>query len=157
MAFPVNVLATVKLMFFCSTSPLNAQNRLKSLKLAWRFVLTSGDIYQNPFTQEKILKFWQCRIKKFDLKFLLIMMLIAVQFRFVFCLLELPLCLITLAFCNVKNVPKSLSFHFDDDAFRSCSCANTLQMQSACTGFRTNFLWFRFTSHFTGRAYFTFY
>jgi hypothetical protein len=38
-----------------------APNRLKSLKLAWRFVLTSCDIYQNPVTQEKILKFWQCR------------------------------------------------------------------------------------------------
>jgi hypothetical protein len=48
---------------FCSTSPLKAPNRLKSLKLAWRFVLTSWDIYQNPFTQEKILKFWQCRTK----------------------------------------------------------------------------------------------
>jgi hypothetical protein len=44
-------------------SPLKAPNRLKSLKLAWRFILTSGDIYQNPFTQEKILKFWQCRTK----------------------------------------------------------------------------------------------
>jgi hypothetical protein len=50
--------------FFCSTSPLKVPNRLKSLKLAWRFVLTSCDIYQNPFTQEKILKFWQCRTKK---------------------------------------------------------------------------------------------
>jgi hypothetical protein len=54
--------------FFCSTSPLKAINRLKSLKLAWRFVLTSCDIYQNPFTQENILKFWQvtsvkCRTK----------------------------------------------------------------------------------------------
>jgi hypothetical protein len=49
--------------FFCSKSPLKASNRLKSLKLAWRFVLTSCDIYQNPFTQEKILKFWQCRTK----------------------------------------------------------------------------------------------
>jgi hypothetical protein len=45
------------------TSPLKAPNRLKSLKLAWRFVLTSCDIYQNPFTQEKILKFWQRRTK----------------------------------------------------------------------------------------------
>jgi hypothetical protein len=44
--------------FFCSTSPLKALNRLKSLKSAWRFVLTSCQIYQNPFTQEKILKFW---------------------------------------------------------------------------------------------------
>jgi hypothetical protein len=35
---------------------------LRSLKLTWRFVLTSCDIYQNPFTQEKILKFWQCRL-----------------------------------------------------------------------------------------------
>jgi hypothetical protein len=43
--------------FFCSTSFLKAPNRLKSLKLAWRFVLTSCDIYQNPFTQEEILKF----------------------------------------------------------------------------------------------------
>jgi hypothetical protein len=43
--------------FFCSTSPLKAPNRLKSLKIAGRFVLTSGDIYQNHFTQEKILKF----------------------------------------------------------------------------------------------------
>jgi hypothetical protein len=50
--------------FFCSTSPLKAANRLKSLKLAWRFVLTSCHIYQNPFTQEKIHKFWQCRTKK---------------------------------------------------------------------------------------------
>jgi hypothetical protein len=50
--------------FFCSTSPLKAPNRLKSLKLAWRFVLTSCHIYQNPFTQEKIPKFWQCRTKK---------------------------------------------------------------------------------------------
>jgi hypothetical protein len=50
--------------FFCSTSPLKAPNRLKSLKLAWRFVLTNCDIYENPFTQEKILKFWQCRTKK---------------------------------------------------------------------------------------------
>jgi hypothetical protein len=49
---------------FSSTSPLKAPNRLKSLKLAWRFVLTSCDIYQNPFTQEKIFKFWQCRNKK---------------------------------------------------------------------------------------------
>jgi hypothetical protein len=50
--------------FFCSTSPLKAPNRFKSLlKLAWRFVLTSCDILQNPFTQEKILKFWQCRTK----------------------------------------------------------------------------------------------
>jgi hypothetical protein len=42
---------------FCLTSPLKALNHLKSLKLARRFVLTSCDIYQNPFTQEKILKF----------------------------------------------------------------------------------------------------
>jgi hypothetical protein len=49
---------------FSSTSLLKAPNRLKSLKLAWRFVLTSCDIYQNPFTQEKIFKFWQCRNKK---------------------------------------------------------------------------------------------
>jgi hypothetical protein len=35
---------------FCSTSPLKAPNRLKPLKLATRFVLTSCDIYQNPFT-----------------------------------------------------------------------------------------------------------
>jgi hypothetical protein len=48
---------------FCSTRPLKAPNGFKSLKLAWRFVLTSCDIYQNPFTQEKILKFWQCRTK----------------------------------------------------------------------------------------------
>jgi hypothetical protein len=34
---------------FCSKGPLKAPNRLKSLKLAWRFVLTIGDIYQNPF------------------------------------------------------------------------------------------------------------
>jgi hypothetical protein len=50
--------------FLWSTSPLKAPNRLKSLKLAWRFVSTSCDIYQNPFRQEKILKFWQCRTKK---------------------------------------------------------------------------------------------
>jgi hypothetical protein len=43
--------------FFCSTSPLKVPNRLKRLKLARRFVLTSCDIYQNPFTWEKILKF----------------------------------------------------------------------------------------------------
>jgi hypothetical protein len=36
--------------FFCSTSPLVS--------------LSSCDIYQNPFTQEKIPKFWQCRTKK---------------------------------------------------------------------------------------------
>jgi hypothetical protein len=42
---------------FLFDSPLKAPNRLKSLKLAGRFVLTSCDIYQNPFTQEKILKF----------------------------------------------------------------------------------------------------
>jgi hypothetical protein len=53
--------------FFCSTSPLKAPSLLKPLKLAWRFVLTSCDIYKNPFTQEKILKFWQCRTKKFVL------------------------------------------------------------------------------------------
>jgi hypothetical protein len=51
--------------FFRSTSPLKAPNRLKSLKLAWRFVLTSYDIYQNPLTQEKFLKFWQRRTKKY--------------------------------------------------------------------------------------------
>jgi hypothetical protein len=47
-----------KLFFFFDTNELNttfffclkAPNRLKSLKLARRFVLTSGDIYQNPFT-----------------------------------------------------------------------------------------------------------
>jgi hypothetical protein len=54
--------------FFCSTSTLKAPNRLKSLKLAWRFVLRSCDIYQNPFTQGKILKFWQCWTKKLYLK-----------------------------------------------------------------------------------------
>jgi hypothetical protein len=43
--------------FFCSTSSSKVPNCLKSLKLAWRFVLTSCDIYQNPFTQEKIPKF----------------------------------------------------------------------------------------------------
>jgi hypothetical protein len=48
-----------------TTSPLKAPNRLKSLKLAWRFVLTSCDIYQNPFTQEKILKFWVSNKKYF--------------------------------------------------------------------------------------------
>jgi hypothetical protein len=53
----------LKTTFFCSTSPLKAPNRLKSFKLAWRFVFWSCDIYQNPFTQEKILKFWQCRTK----------------------------------------------------------------------------------------------
>jgi hypothetical protein len=52
--------------FFCLASPLKALNRLKFLKLAWRFVLTSCQIYQNPFTQEKILKFWQCRTKKLN-------------------------------------------------------------------------------------------
>jgi hypothetical protein len=36
--------------FFCLTSPLKAPICLKPLKLAWRFVLTSCDIYQNPFT-----------------------------------------------------------------------------------------------------------
>jgi hypothetical protein len=51
--------------FFCWTSPLKAPIRLKSLKLAWRFVLTSCDVYQNPFTQKKILKFWQCWTKKY--------------------------------------------------------------------------------------------
>jgi hypothetical protein len=54
----------IQRLFFCSTNPLKAPNRLKSLKLAWRFVLTSCDIYQNPLTQGKILKFWQCRKKK---------------------------------------------------------------------------------------------
>jgi hypothetical protein len=44
--------------FFCSTGPLKDPNRLKSFKLAWRFVLTSFDIYQKPFIQDKILKFW---------------------------------------------------------------------------------------------------
>jgi hypothetical protein len=43
-------------VFFCSTRPLKAANRFKFLKLALRFILTSCDIYQNPFTQEKILK-----------------------------------------------------------------------------------------------------
>jgi hypothetical protein len=38
--------------FFGSTRLLTAPNRLKSLKLAWRFVLTSCDIYQNPLTGE---------------------------------------------------------------------------------------------------------
>jgi hypothetical protein len=32
-------------------------NCLKFLKLARRFILTSCDIYQNPFTEEKIPKF----------------------------------------------------------------------------------------------------
>jgi hypothetical protein len=41
-----------------------APYRLKYLNFVWHFVLTSCDIYQNPFTQEKILKFWQCRTKK---------------------------------------------------------------------------------------------
>jgi hypothetical protein len=50
--------------FFCSTSPLKGPNRLKSLKLAWCLVLRNCDIYQNPFTREKILKFWQCRTKR---------------------------------------------------------------------------------------------
>jgi hypothetical protein len=58
---PKNELNTT---FFCSTSPLKDSKRLKSSKFAWRLVLTSCDIYQNPFTQEKILKFWQCRTKK---------------------------------------------------------------------------------------------
>jgi hypothetical protein len=48
---------------FLFDEPLKAQNRLKSLKLAWRFVLTSCDIYQNPLKNEKFLKFWQCRTK----------------------------------------------------------------------------------------------
>jgi hypothetical protein len=43
--------------FFCSTSLLKAPNRLKSLKLAWRFVLTSCDIYQNPFSRSHRRKF----------------------------------------------------------------------------------------------------
>jgi hypothetical protein len=46
--------------FFCSTSSLKAPNYLK---LALHFVLTSCDIYQNRFTQEKIIKFSQCRTK----------------------------------------------------------------------------------------------
>jgi hypothetical protein len=50
--------------FFCSTSSLEAPSRLESLKLAWCFVLTGVDIYQNLFTHRKILKFWQCRTKK---------------------------------------------------------------------------------------------
>jgi hypothetical protein len=49
-------------------TPLKAPNRLKSLKLTWRFVLTSCHIYQNPFTYEKILKFWQYRTKKHILR-----------------------------------------------------------------------------------------
>jgi hypothetical protein len=78
---------------------------------------------------------------KFDLKLLLICndakINRLVQSSFVFFLSELPLCLICCSkptcnssfFCNAKNVPKSLFFHFDDDESRSCSCANTLQMQ----------------------------
>jgi hypothetical protein len=58
-----NKLNNLNTTFFCSTSLLKAPNRLKSLKLAWRFVLTR-DIYQNLLTQEKFLKFWQCRTKK---------------------------------------------------------------------------------------------
>jgi hypothetical protein len=46
----------VEYVFFCSKSPLKGPNRLKSLKSARRFVLKSWDIYQNPFTQEKIVK-----------------------------------------------------------------------------------------------------
>jgi hypothetical protein len=55
---------------FLFDEPLKAPNRLKSLKLACRFVLTSCDIYQNPFTQEKILKFWQYRTKNILLQYL---------------------------------------------------------------------------------------
>jgi hypothetical protein len=57
--------------FFVRRAP-NRLKSLKSLKLAWRFVLTSCDIYQNPFTQKKILKFWQCRTKNLIYDFFLI-------------------------------------------------------------------------------------
>jgi hypothetical protein len=49
-------------------NPIKAPNRLKYLKLAWRFVLTSCDIYQNPFTQEKILKFWRLSLQPNGMK-----------------------------------------------------------------------------------------
>jgi hypothetical protein len=41
---------------------------------------------------------------------------------------------------EVKNVPKSLFLHFDDEKSRSFSFVNTLQMQNVCTGVRINFL-----------------
>jgi hypothetical protein len=40
----------------------------KFLKIASRFILRSCDIYQNPLTQETILKFRQCRTKKKKIK-----------------------------------------------------------------------------------------
>jgi hypothetical protein len=44
--------------FFCSTSPLKALNRLKSLKLvSLMFRFSKLTFIQSPFTQEKILKF----------------------------------------------------------------------------------------------------
>jgi hypothetical protein len=49
---------------FLFDEPLKGSKSLKIFKLAWRFVLTSSRIYQNPFTQEKILKLWQCRTGK---------------------------------------------------------------------------------------------
>jgi hypothetical protein len=62
--------SSFKLAHLCQKKPYNvflfdeAPNRWKCLKLVWRFVLTSCQIYQNPFTEEKILKFWQCGTKK---------------------------------------------------------------------------------------------
>jgi hypothetical protein len=46
---------------FLFHEPLKGSKLLKIFKISLRF---RCDIYQNPFTQEKILKFWQCRTKK---------------------------------------------------------------------------------------------
>jgi hypothetical protein len=51
---------------FLFDEPVKGSESLKIFKisLAFRFDNWICDIYQNPFTQEKILKFWHCRTKK---------------------------------------------------------------------------------------------
>jgi hypothetical protein len=55
--------SVVEYNVFLFDKPLKGSKSLKIFKIR-RFVLTSCQIYQNPFTQEKILKFWQGRTKK---------------------------------------------------------------------------------------------
>jgi hypothetical protein len=50
---------------FLFDESLKGSKSLKIFKISLTFRLTNCDIYQNPFTQEKILKFWQCRTKAF--------------------------------------------------------------------------------------------
>jgi hypothetical protein len=127
--------------FFCSTSPLKAPNRLKSLKLARRFVLTSCENYQNSFTQEKIPKFWQCRIKKWNYESMMNLLPIIL-----FVTIDIYEKVKIRRFKCIRTMKTDMTLIYDEcdkTGFWRCTFMQTINKNSAC-----------FQSHLTKRMMF---